>query len=298
MPSIIFGLWPLAGITTVGVTEADAESTMLAAIESGITHFDTAFSYGYNGESDRLLGRFIKHDRDRFQITGKVGQRWTADRKRIIDGTKATLSADAEESLRRIGIEQFDLLMLHSPDPNVPIEHSAEAIADLQRRGLCRQIGVCNIDSDRRRKFASVAGCDAIQCPLNMMQQGNLDELIPSCHRDGCDVQVYWALMKGLLAGKIARDHEFAAGDSRPNYPIFQGEARKRTHDALDKLQSIADDSGITIAQLVIGWTISQPGVTAALVGARRPEQICETAAAHPLDQEMVADIDQVLAAI
>lgn len=296
--TIILGLWPVAGVTTMGVTRQDAELTISAAIECGITHFDTAFSYGYDGESDRLLGQFICGDRDRFHVTGKVGQRWTDDHQRVVDGSPTTLIADAEASLRRIGIEHFDLLMLHSPDPDVAIETSAETIDQLRRRGLCRKIGVCNVNVDQRSQFASAAPCDAIQCPLNMLQQDSLRQLIPDCHREGCDVQVFWVLMKGLLAGKITRDHKFAAGDSRPNYSIFQGEARARAHDFLDELRSIATDTGSTVSQLAIGWTLAQPGVTAALVGARRPEQIRETAATRTLDSDTVDRIDRILSAI
>ena len=295
--SIILGLWPVAGVTTVGVTRQDAESTIATAIECGITRFDTAFSYGYEGESDRLLGKFISQERDRFHVIGKVGQRWNGDRVRVVDGSPGTLIADAEKSLRRIGIERFDLLMLHSPDPDVAIEASAETLDGLRRRGLCRETGVCNVDAEQRRRFASACPCDAIQCPLNLLQQDTLRQLIPECHREGCKAYVFWTLMKGLLAGKITRDHVFAEGDSRPGYPIFQGQQRARAHKVLDQLAVVAKENSTTIAALSIGWAVSQPGVSAALVGARRPEQIRETAAAKRLDHDTVVRIDQILAA-
>ena len=121
MPNIqiALGLWPIAGITTVGVSAQDAEQTVTAAIDSGITTFDTAFSYGYEGESDRILGNQIKREREQYTVIGKVGQRWNSQRERIIDGSRQSLIADAETSLGRMQVEYFDLLMLHSPDPNV-----------------------------------------------------------------------------------------------------------------------------------------------------------------------------------
>ncbi len=295
---IVLGLWPIAGITTVGVTQDDAEATIAAAIESGITQFDTAFNYGYNGESDRLLGRFIGKDREGFHVIGKVGQRWLPDKTRVHDGSPKNLIASAEESLRRIGIEYFDTLMLHSPDPNVPLEESANAIASLQDRGLCSRIGVCNVSLDQLETFSSVVDCRAVQCPLNLMQQDRLRDLIPTCQRRECDVYAYWALMKGLLAGKIGRDHVFPPGDVRPNYAVFQGKTRERTHRVLDQLKLIARDCEKTISQLTLGWVISQPGVTAALVGARRGDQIQETAKATPLDAELLDRINAALAAI
>ena len=292
---MILGLWPIAGVTTIGVTQSDAESTIGAAIDLGITCFDTAFSYGYDGESDRLLGKMIRGDRDRFAVIGKVGQRWDSNHVRVIDGTPATLIGDAETSLGRIGIEQFDLLMLHCPDPQVPITASAAALASLQSRGLCRQVGLCNADPATRRSFATEVRCAAVQCPLNLMQRQSLDQLIPDCIAAQCDVHVYWTLMKGLLSGRMSRNHQFAAGDSRPRYEIFQGDSRRRTHDVLDQMGRVAKQSGMTIAQLSIGWALSQPGVSAALVGARRPEQIIETANSVPLADEIVAAIDVIV---
>ena len=298
---VILGLWPLAGITTVGVTEADAQATLATAIECGITTFDTAFSYGYDGECDRLLGTFIAKRRDQFTVIAKVGQRWTSpcpdgQRSRIVDGSPETLTADAEASLKRIGIDSFDVLMLHAPDPKVEIEHSAQALSELQRRGLCRRIGVCNVTASQQHQFSQAASCRAVQCPLNLIQRNALSDIIPQCAASECEVYVFWTLMKGLLAGRIARDHRFSDGDVRPSYEIFQGEARRRTHNVLDAMQSIASSSGISIAQLSIGWALSQAGVTAALVGARRAEQVREIAKAKPLKAEILSDLDEIVA--
>ena len=291
---IIFGLWPIAGITTVGVSKADAEATMAAALAAGITQFDTAYSYGYDGQCDRLLGKFVVGDRDRYRIIGKVGQRWLPNKTRINDGSATTLARDAEESLRRSGIEYFDTLMLHAPDPDVPIEESATALETLKSRGICKRIGVCNVNVEQFLAFSETVECSALQCPLNLMQQDSLHDLIPICAPRDCDVFAFWALMKGLLAGKIRRDHVFDPDDVRPNYPVFQGKIREQTHLLLDQLRVIADEIGKTIAQLTVGWVISQPGVTAVLVGAHRPDQIQETAQARPLEPEIVERIDAI----
>ncbi len=298
MSDITLGLWPIAGITTSGVTRVEAHETIATAIKCGVRRFDTAFSYGYDGESDRLLGEHVRFSRDDFHVTSKVGQRWsdssgaTQKRSRIIDGSPKTLIADAETSLRRIGIEQLDCLMLHCPDPNVPIEESAEAIRSLQQRGLCVETGVCNVTPEQRVRFAAVANCDAIQCPLNLVQSDSMQQLIPACQSDGCDVFVFWSLMKGLLSGRINRDHVFASDDVRPSYAIFQGNQRERTHRIIDALREIGKQVDCTVAQLAIGWAMSQPGVTGALVGARRPEQVLENAAATKLPPDIVALMD------
>lgn len=290
---ITLGLWPIAGVTTIGVTPGDAMGTIQTAIDEGITAFDSAFSYGYDGESDRYLGRAIAGRRDEFTVMNKVGQRWDSERNRIVDGTPKQLTADAETSLKRMGIDSFDLLYLHSPDPKVAIETSAQCMEDLRSRGLCRQVGVCNVDLDQLEAFCTVAKCDAIQCPLNLIQSDSLQTLIPRCEELGVSVHVFWTLMKGMLAGKIGRDHQFAKGDSRPNYPIFQGEARLNAHRIVDGLKRLGDDVGMTVAQLSVGWAVSQPGVTSALVGARRPEQIRELASAQRLTPSLISRIQQ-----
>lgn len=292
---IALGLWPIAGITTLGVTAKDANLTLAAAIESGITTFDTAFSYGFEGESDRLLGRNIKGQREQYTIIGKVGQRWDNHRKRVIDASKQSLLRDAETSLRRMKLDYFDTLMLHSPDPNIPLEESAEAISQLQERGLCNKTGICNVKNEQLVKFQSVLKCDAIQCPLNLMQRESLCHLIPHCQQSDITVYTFWTLMKGLLAGQIKRDHQFAEGDSRPGYPIFQGKARERAHQIVDGLRLLGEDANKTTAQLAIGWVLSQPGIEMALVGGHKPDQIRETALACPLSKELCDAIEQLV---
>ena len=292
---IALGLWPIAGITTIGVSEADAAQTVIAAIESGISTFDTAFSYGYEGESDRILGSHIKGRRERFTVIGKVGQRWNSRQERIIDGSSKSLVADAEQSLRRMELDYFDLLMLHSPDPNITLEKSAEVIADLQQRGLCRQAGVCNVNTEQLRRFQTVLRCDAIQCPLNLLQRESLTALVPHCKQSDVRVHAFWTLMKGLLAGKIKRNHQFANGDSRPSYPIFQGEARERAHQIVDGMNRLGQEANLTPAQMAIGWVLSQPGISMALVGGHTPAQIRETAMARPLPPPLCAAIDQLV---
>jgi aryl-alcohol dehydrogenase-like predicted oxidoreductase len=295
---IILGLWPLAGITSGHVSKEDGLATIQAAIDAGITCFDTAYSYGFEGESDRMLGEVLRRkenaNRD-LKVIGKVGQRWNAEQHRVIDSTPATLTADAEASLARIGIEQFDLLMLHAVDINVDVKRSAAAIEELRRRGLAKAVGICNINVDELKRFAEVCPCSAIQCPLNVLQRDSLDPLIRVAHELGAETHIYWTLMKGLLAGKITRDQIFEEGDSRPRYDVFQGTARARAHDFVDRLTAIALRENTTVACLSIGWALSQKGVSAALVGAKQPSQIEETVHSRPLPPRLVREIEQAL---
>lgn len=300
-PPVIMGLWPIAGITSTGVNAGTSRKAIETAIRMGVQWFDTAYSYGFDGESDRLLGAVISQvssvSNESLAVIGKVGQRWDGAKQRVIDASPATIRIDAETSLKRLGIEQFDLLMLHSVDPQVPIEDSATAIAELRHRGLAKRVGVCNVSLQELQRFASVISPSAVQLPLNMLQMDILKEIVPWCHQRDVAVHVYWTLMKGILAGAISRDHQFSAADSRPKYPIYQGSARERTHRLVDRLQRLASEYETTVSKLSIGWTISQPGVTSALVGAKYDWQIQDTAGARPLAGEVLAKIDQEIAA-
>lgn len=291
--NVILGLWPMAGITSSGVSEQDSLETIEAAMQHGIRWFDTAFSYGFDGESDRYLGKCIGGRRDEVGVIGKAGQRWSPDRQRVIDCSAGTLIADAEKSLNRIGIEYFDLFMLHAIDPKVDLRESAEAMAEIKRRGLSKDVGICNVDLQQLKTFTNIVHPSAIQLPLNLLQREILQDLVPFCRSHDIALHVYWVLMKGILAGKISRHHRFPEGDSRPKYEIYKGEQRERTHRIVDRLSQIASDEKMTVAQLSIGWAISQPGISAALVGAKRPDQINETAASSPLAAHVLEKIEE-----
>ena len=286
-PSVALGLWPIAGITTIGVTQEDAHATIREAIHRGITTFDTAYSYGYDGESDRLLGQYVHSQRDDFHIIGKVGQRWNEQRKRVVNGTPEQLTLDAEESVRRLGIECFDLLMLHSIDPNVPLERSMITMCELHRRGLCHAIGICNVQLLVYRKLNASPNRSRSDCmqfvPLNLIQQDSQQELIPHAKQKGIQAHVYWTLMKGLLAGRSPHPSV-----CRRRFPsqlrYFSRSAMGKCPSHCRRISAVGQKLNSSPAKLAVGWTLSQPGVEHALVGARKVEQVIEIAEAQPLD--------------
>lgn len=293
---VAMGCWPISGITSVDVTEADSLATLAAAFDAGINFFDTAYCYGYEGESERLIARALGSRRDEIVIATKGGIHYE-DRKQCRDGSPQTLKRQCDESLRRLGTDRVDLLYLHAVDPQVPLAESAGALAELLAAGKTRSVGLSNASVEQLAEFAAVCPLSAYQPHYNMLQREIETSQLPWCREQGVSVIVYWPLMKGLLAGKLARDHVFDPRDGRAKYPMFQGEEWQKNQDFLDKLRPIAAEVGKSIAELVINWTIKQPGITSALCGAKRPEQIRANAGgmAWRLSERQMARIAQAL---
>lgn len=294
---VALGCWPIAGVTTLDTNDSDSIATIRACFDLGINFLDTAFVYGPKGESETLIRQAIDGHRDQVVIATKGGIHFEGATMRN-DARPETLKAECEQSLRRLGTDRVELYYLHSPDNHTPIEESAGAIRELVDSGKARSAGASNCTLEQLKAFHDVCPLSAVQLPYNMLQRGIEKQTIPWCQNRGIAVAVYWVLMKGLLAGKLARNHEFARGDSRLKYPMYQGEEWQRNQDLLDRLREIAAVSGLNVAQLVTAWTIAQPGITVALCGAKRPHQIKESAAALRcrLTGAQMAAIDAALA--
>lgn len=294
---VALGCWPIAGMTSIDVNDADSLATLHAAIDGGINFFDTAYCYGADGESEKLIAQALGTRRDEIIIATKCGIHWDENTKRVFDGRPATLQRKCEESLARLQTDRVDLLYLHAPDPSVDVAESAGALQELMDAGKTRTVGVSNFNVDQLERFHAVCPITAFQPPYNMLQRDIEADTLPWCQQNDVSAIIYWPLMKGLLAGKLPRDHVFTAGDGRAKYPMFQGDEWQKNQDFLDRLREIARDVGKTIAQVVVNWTIHQPGVTAALCGAKRANQIEETASAMGwrLSGEHFAAIDAAL---
>lgn len=295
---IALGCWPIAGMTSAGVTDDDSLATICACFDLGINFLDTAYCYGQNGESERLIARAIVGRRDEFVIATKGGIHWGPGRKAIYDARPETLRRECDESLRRLGTDRVELYYLHAPDPNTPLTESAGAMHDLRAEGKVRAVGLSNSDLAGIVEFHAVCPLAAFQPPYNMLQRDIETEIMPWCREHNVSLMIYWPLLKGLLSGKLPRDHVFGPDDGRSRYPMFQGDEWQKNQDFLDELRLIAADMGRSVAQVAINWVIHRPGITAALCGAKRPDQIRDNAGAAGwrLTPEQLRRIDAALA--
>lgn len=294
---VALGCWPIAGVTTLGTTEADSIATIRACFDLGINHLDTAYVYGPHGESESLIRKALENRRDEMVIATKGGVHFEGD-EMVNDARPETLQRECEESLRRLGTDRVELLYLHAPDEKTPIAESAGALRELQQVGKTRSVGASNMTVAQLEEFHFVCPLSAVQLPFNMLQQEIQQNIVPWCQSRGIAVTVYWALMKGLLSGRLPRDKSLDEKDNRLKYPMYQDEEWQKNQDFVDQLRKIAATSGHTVAQLVVNWTIHQPGITAALCGAKRPDQIRETAGAMGwvMTAEQMRLVDEAIA--
>jgi aryl-alcohol dehydrogenase-like predicted oxidoreductase len=296
---VALGCWPIAGMTSLGVNDVDSRATIAACLDLGINFVDTAYNYGPDGESERLIGQALGKRRDEMVIATKGGLNWGPKGERVHDARRETLKRECEESLQRLGTDRVELLYLHAPDPQVPIAESAGALADLLAEGKTRAVGASNLSLDQLKEFAAVCPLAACQPKYNMLQREIEEDILPWCIEQQVSLVVYWPLMKGLLVGKLPRDHKFDPADGRAKYPMFQGEEWQKNQDLVDELREVGREAGKSVAEVVINWTIHRPGITTALCGAKRPEQLRENAGAlgWRLSAAQLAAIDRALAA-
>ena len=281
---VSLGTWPMAGVTSLEVNDVDSIATLRACGDLGVNFIDTAYCYGPNGESENLIRRALGDSRDHYVLATKCGIHYDSSGQQVNDAQPERIQTECKESLRRLGTDRIDLYYLHSPDPNVPIGESAGAIRELIDSGKVIHAGASNCSLEQIQEFHSICPLSAVQLPYNMLQRDIEEVTLPWCREQGIGVVVYWALMKGLLAGKMDRDTELAANDNRRNYPMYQGEEWEKNLAFIDVLREIAKECERTVAQVVINWTIHRPGIVAALCGAKRAEQIEDTSGAMGWD--------------
>jgi aryl-alcohol dehydrogenase-like predicted oxidoreductase len=291
---ICFGAWAIGGWLWGGTDEAAALRALDAAIDTGVTSIDTAAIYGF-GLSEEIVGKAIRGKRDKVQIMTKYGLRWDDTRGEFFfdtkrnDGTpvnihsyasKESIITECENSLRRLNTDYIDLYQQHWPDRSTPVEESMEALDQLIKQGKVRAAGGSNYTTEDMAKAQTVVPQASNQVAYSMVQRGIEDEIVPYCMANNIGIVVYSPMQRGILTGKIKPGHQFNPGDSRPDTPYYKPENVKRINAFLDKIKPVADGKGVTLAQLVLRWTLQMPGVTSVLAGIRNEEQLKENAVA------------------
>lgn len=264
-----------------GATD-DGESlrTLAAAYDAGITHWDSADTYGL-GHNESLIGRFLAGSDARPVVATKFGIVREAGRyERRIDNSPAYVQAACEASLRRLGVEAIDLYYCHRRDPAVPIEELIGAMARLVEQGKVRWLGLSEVAPDTLRRAHTVHPITAIQSEYSLWSRDVESSLLPVCRELGVSFVAYSPLGRAFLTGAISSPDSLPEGDFRRNLDRFQGDAFARNKALTDRLTELAAAKQVTSAQLALAWLLAQPGGILPIPGTKRVARIAENAAA------------------
>lgn len=283
------GTWAIGGWMWGGTDERESIAAIQTAIDEGVTLIDTAPAYG-QGLSETIVGKAIKGRRDKVVIATKCGLVWhTRKGNHFFDyegrPVHRYLGADSiaheiEQSLRRLGTDYIDHYITHWQDPTTPIAETMDALQDLKAQGKIRSIGASNLSIGELEEYAATGGLDAIQEEYSMVKRDIETTLLPICARHGISTLSYSSLALGLLSGRMGPDRAFSGDDQRKDNPRFSLANREKVARLMADIADIADAHAAAPAQIVIAWTIRQPGITFALCGARNPAQARENAEA------------------
>lgn len=292
---ITFGAWAAGGWMWGSTDRKEAIEAIVAAYEVGVTTIDTAPIYA-QGTSEEIVGEALKDiPRDKTQILTKFGMRWDlaegdfAFHSKKNNGEdieiykyagKDSIIYECEQSLKRLGTDYIDLYQIHWPDSTTPLDETFEAVAQLIEQGKIRYAGVCNYNAQLMAEAEKTLPLVSNQIPFSMVNRAVEEETIPYCIKHNKAVLAYSPLERGLLTGKIHVGHQFQEGDHRAKHPHFQPDFIEKTNILLERIKPLADDKGVTLAQLVLRWTVERPGITIALAGARNAQQSVQNAKA------------------
>lgn len=295
---VTFGAWAAGGWMWGGADRAEAVKAIQAGFDYGVTSIDTAPVYG-QGTSEEIVGEAIKGiPRDKVQILTKYGLNWEATKGEFYFSSKnnqgkpidiyrysgkESIIKECETSLRLLGTDYIDLYQIHWADPTTPVQETMEAVAQLIKEGKVRYAGVCNYNVVLMKEAAKYIDLVSDQVSYSMVKRDIEQELVPYLIENNKSVLAYSPLQRGLLSGKIKPGHSFAEGDTRMDQPYYSDKNIPLINAFLEKIKPLANEKNATLSQLVIKWTVEQPGITIALVGARNAAQAIENAKAAQL---------------
>ncbi|ESY18451.1 aldo/keto reductase [Mesorhizobium sp. LNJC394B00] len=287
--AIGLGTWAIGGWMWGGTDEAQSIDTIRASIDEGVSLIDTAPAYG-KGLSEEIVGKAIKGRRDKVVLATKLGLVWhTKKGNHFFDYDGAPvhryLGADSvvyevEQSLRRLGTDHIDHYITHWQDPTTPVTETMEALDRLKTQGKIRSIGASNVSVADVKAYLAAGQLDAVQQEYSMVARDMEQDLLPFCAGNNVSVLSYSSLALGLLSSKIGPDRVFTGDDQRKDNPRFSLANRRKVAALMEAIRPSAEAHGASEAQVVIAWTLQQPGITFSLCGARSPQQARENAQA------------------
>ena len=267
------------------------------AIDRGVTFWDTADMYG-SGHNERLVGRALRGRRDAVVLATKFAIRRGADGAFLgVSGRPEYVREACDASLQRLGVDHIDLYYQHRVDPEVPIEETVGAMAELVHTGKVRFLGLSEAGAGSLRRAIAVHPITALQSEYSLWSRDLEDTILPTCRELGIGLVAYSPLGRGFLSGTIRSPEDLAEGDWRRMNPRFQGDAFEHNLELVRRIENLAADKGCTPAQLALAWVLAQGDDVVVIPGTRHAERLDENAAALgvELTADDLAEIDSVL---
>ena len=276
-----YGAWAIGGSGWRFAWGAQDDNDSIAAIhralELGVNWIDTAAVYGL-GHSEEVVGQALKMWRGpKPYVFTKCGR--TGDRKGNMSGdlSAGAVRREAEDSLRRLGVDAIDLYQIHwPPNPDSPqLEEGWSTMADLQREGKVRWIGVSNFGIAQMQRVQAIAPITSLQPPYSIIHREIEKDILPFCRREGIGVIVYSPMASGMLTGAMTRERatNLPKDDWRRSHSDFNEPNLSRNLALVEKLRAVGDRYGRSAGEVAIAWTLRNPAVTGAIVGARNAKQ-------------------------
>ncbi|MGW4541483.1 aldo/keto reductase [Streptomyces chartreusis] len=278
-------------------------ATVHAALEAGVTLLDTGDFYAM-GHNEMLIGEALRTApaalREQARVSVKFGALRSPDGDWIgYDGRPAAVKNFAAYSLQRLGVDHIDVYRIARLDPDVPIEETVGAITELIEKGYVRHVGLSEVGADTIRRAAATAPTSDLQIEYSLISRGIEEEVLPTTRELGISITAYGVLSRGLISGHFTRDRQLAANDFRAYSPRFQGENLQHNLDLVEALRKIAEQKGVSVAQIAIAWVLSRGDDIVPLVGARTRERLTESLGALDvtLDDADLAAIERAVPA-
>ena len=274
-----YGAWAIGGgnweFAWGSQDDEESVKTIERAIDSGLNWIDTAAIYGL-GHSEEIVAKALKNIHTKPYVFTKCSMRWQDDRQ-IYRSLKAnSVGEELENSLRRLNIDVIDLYQIHWPNPEDEIEEGWETLARLQQEGKVRYIGVSNFNVEQMKRTQKIAPITSLQPPYSLLNRNIEPEILPFCRENNIGVINYSPMVSGLLTGKMTAERiaQMPADDWRKRSPNFNEPKLSRNLKLVELLREIGNAHGVEPGVIAISWTLRHPAITAAIVGARRPDQV------------------------
>lgn len=279
-----------------------ARQVIHAALDAGITLFDTSDSYGADGGSERTLGEVLGDRRKDIVLATKFASPLNRKKSGRYNASRGHIMKAVEDSLRRLRTDYIDLYQYHFPDPHTPIEETMRTLDDLVRQGKVRYLGCSNfaawqlVDAGWTSRHFGYEPLQTTQAEYNILARGPERDLFPAMKATRMTLLPYFPLASGLLTGKYRKGQPLPP-DARMNMPYFQGGMTGERLDIVEKLIEFSQARGHTILELAFSWLLAQPIVTSVIAGATSPQQVIANAAAASwrLSAAELAEIDAIV---